>query len=183
MSETRQQGNSAVAVIAIALLMLLAGMSYWIWTKHGQTLRSSEAQATNSSPAANCTKLSLQKGAADGTAGTVYWHVVITNNGDNECQLIGYPAAFMKDAANISIGAASNALYSPTTVLLAAHGGKAHAIIGLPNAANFDSAIACTSTESSVLKLYPPGMSSSLEMPFKSSACPGFSITALQPGA
>jgi len=172
-----------VAVIAIIVLMLLAGMSYWIWTKHGQTSQLSEAQAKNSNLAANCTELSLQKGTSNGTEGTIYWHIVIINNGDMACELTGYPAAFMSDAAGVHIGASSNSLYTPTAISLAAHGGKAHAVVGLPDAVNFEAGGTCTSAESSVLKFYPPGMGTSLETSFKSSACPGFSITALQPGA
>jgi hypothetical protein len=54
--------------------------------------------------------------------------------------------------------------------------------VGLPDAGNFDDTVTCTAAASTTLQLYLPGLMSAIETPFKVSACPSFSVTALKAG-
>lgn len=182
-----ERGGVFVGLLLLLVIAALAVIGYLAWSqyyKKDTTPSDVGGTAATLTQAVTCGHLMLSKGTSDGTAGTIYWHAVITNTGDYACKLTGYPAAFMTDAASVSVGAASNALYAPTTVTLAAHGGKAHAVLGLPDAGAFDpGSVTCTAAASSKLKLYLPGLATALETTFGEAACPGFSVTALQPGA
>jgi hypothetical protein len=126
--------------------------------------------------------LKLSLGASDGTAGTIYRHLVVQNTGTTKCQLTGYPAVFLLDSGNhmLGTGAASNALYTPVAVTLAT-GGKAHAVAGLPDAGNFDPGVC--SAQSAKVRMYVPGVATPLSATMHESWCPGFSITALKAGS
>ncbi|HVU59480.1 MAG TPA: DUF4232 domain-containing protein, partial [Candidatus Saccharimonadales bacterium] len=169
----------------VLVIIAVGAAGYLVWSRsYTQGSNNSYTPAPTVSMATACGHLTLSKGSSDGTAGTIYWHAVITNAGAYACKLAGYPAAFMTDAGSISLAAASNSLYAPATVTLAAHGGKAHAVIGLPDPGAFDpGSVTCTAAASSNLKLYLPGVTTPLQTVFGESACPGFSVTALQPGA
>ena len=70
-----------------------------------------------------CDNLALSKGTSDGTAGTMYRHAVITNNGTHPCTMTGYPAVFMHEDAGMSVAVTSNALVLPAAVTLTPGGG------------------------------------------------------------
>lgn len=172
--ETNATSRSQVSTLMLILLSLALAIGWFL------TWRNNANAATPATCAAS--NLSLHMGASDGTAGTIYDHAVITNNGARKCQLTGYPAAFLLDTHNMVLGsgAASNPLYTPVSVTLASHG-KAHVVLGLPDAGNFDPGVC--SAVSTTLRLYVPGSATPLHTPFASASCPGFSVTALQPGA
>ena len=194
----RQRGNVLVLIIALIVVLGAAGgVGYWVWHRqhagHAATSTSSQTSSSAGSSSSSssqqtlatvCGNLVLGKGSENGTAGTIYWDAVLTNNSAYTCQLSGYPAAFMVDGQNITKAAVSNPLYSPTAVTLAAHGGQAHVVIGLPDPGAFSpGTVTCTDAASSKLQLYLPGLTTAVEGLFGESACPGFSVTALQPGA
>jgi len=186
-THSSERGGVFVGLLLLLIVAALGVTGYVVWSqyyKKDAVLSDAGSIAATISQNAACGHLTLGKGASDGTAGTLYWHAVITNTGDYACRLAGYPAAFMTDAAGVSAGAVSNALYTPALVTLAAHGGKAHAVIGLPDSGAFDpGSVTCTAAATSKLKLYLPGLATPVEAAFGESACPGFSVTALQPGA
>ena len=186
MPTTKKQQGSALSVILFALLLIaVAACGYLYWKGKPNMAATSEISAPPQVAAANsCNGLVLSKGTSEGTAGTMYWHAVITNNGSQPCSLTGYPAAFMHDAKGTDVAAQSNPLYTPSAVSLAAHGGVAHVVIGLPNPANFDTSVtACTAAGSTTLKLYLPGLATPLETLFSEAACSGYTVTAIQTGA
>jgi hypothetical protein len=121
-------------------------------------------------------------GTSDGTAGTIYKHAVVTNTSSKQCTITGYPAAFLVSGSGSVLGggAASNSLYTPSVITLAA-GGKAHTVLGFPEAGNFDAGIC--SAAASRLRLYLPGSTSYVETAETDQSCPGFSVTAFQAGA
>ncbi|MGF7229484.1 MAG: DUF4232 domain-containing protein [Candidatus Saccharibacteria bacterium] len=165
--------RSHVSTIVLILISLILAIGWFLtWRNCANAATPVQCDARN---------LSLHMGTSDGTAGTIYDHAVITNNGAKKCQLTGYPAAFLLDTHNtvLGSGAASNPLYTPVTVTLAPHG-TAHTILGLPDAGNFDPGVC--SAVSTTLRLYIPGSVTSLHTSFASANCPGFSVTAIQPG-
>jgi len=131
-----------------------------------------------------CSHLVLSMGSSEGAAGTNYTHAVITNNGDQDCSLSGYPTATMSDTAGQSITAENNSLYPVDLVTITASGGQAHVVLGLPNAGNLDPATTdCTAAATTSLQLNLPGVDAILNASFPESACQGFTVTALHSGA
>lgn len=195
------------AIYVIAALLVIGGAAYggyWYGTNHatkptsGAQSNSNESNNAAGSATANqsatsqnevakladaCSHLALSKGTSEGTAGTIYWHAVITNNGSQDCSLAGYPAATMTDAAGASVTAASNPLYAVQLVTLTANGGQAHVALGLPDPSLFDpGTTTCTQQSSGTLHLDLPGLTTAVQAPFAVSACAGFTVTALKTG-
>ena len=180
-----QRGNVVLyLVLIIALLAAISYVGYTVWWQRQHPSTTTTTTTTTTASTGVCSDLQVSKGSSDGTAGTIYWHAVITNNGTVACKLTGYPAAFMVDASATTVGAVDNALYPVTTVTLAAHGGQAHAVVGLPEAANFaPGTTTCTDAASSDLHLYLPGIATLYSVPFGVSGCQGFTVTTIQAGA
>ncbi|HEX4662470.1 MAG TPA: DUF4232 domain-containing protein [Candidatus Saccharimonadales bacterium] len=162
--------EKATFSLLVIIILVLVGSFYWYYHRAHSVV----AMCATSN-------LSLSMGTSDGTAGTIYRHAVITNNGSTTCTLGGYPAAFLVDnhGSQLGSGAASNALYTPVSITLA-HGQAAHTVLGFPDAGNFDPGIC--SASSTNLRIYPPGSLTALEVASTEKSCPGFSISALQPG-
>jgi hypothetical protein len=125
--------------------------------------------------------LRLSLGQPQGTAGTTYMDVILTNKGVGSCALAGYPTVFLADAggAVLGNGAAASAADIPAKINLN-HNASVHAVVGFPDAANFQPGIC--SRASNNLKVYPPGMATALQLRFTQYSCPGFSTSALAPG-
>jgi cytoskeletal protein RodZ len=192
------QGGALVTTLIIVIVLLIGiGGGYWLGyrnhntntpnsnTTTNQNNTSTDNQnSSNASTSSACNNLTLSKGTSEGAAGTMYWHAVVTNNGSSACQLSGYPVAYLLDGQSKIISSTGNSLYKPVAVKLAANGGKAHIVLGIANADNFDSSTTvCTDKASTKLRLYLPGLTDPLETSFGESACQGFTATALQPGA
>ena len=173
----KEAGSADIILIIIIVLAVIVGIGYWLFSRATKTTTD-----TTSNTGLYCSDLTLTKGSPDGTAGTIYWHAVITNNAPYDCQLTGYPAAFMTDSTTLSVGATSSSQYPPETITLAANGGKAHTVIGLPEPGNFSPGVTCTDAASSTLQLYLPGSTTAIETNFGESACPSYTVTAMQPG-
>jgi uncharacterized protein DUF4232 len=126
--------------------------------------------------------LSLSQGSSSGAAGTIYKNAVVTNTGSTTCTLTGYPAVFMLDGSGMQVGAgaAANSLYPVATVTLAP-GGKAHSVVAYPQQANFPAGTC--SPIGSTMQMYVPGVVAPLTTSWSDYSCPGFSATALRPGA
>ena len=193
-SRRSERGSAAMAVIVLLVLIILSGAGYWVWQRNHKDTNSksssgsgtSQSSSTSGSAAAPSVcdpkNLSLSKGSSEGTAGTIYTHAVVTNNGSATCTLTGYAAAFLTggDGSVLGGGAAANSLNTPTAVSLS-HGGTAHVVLGFPEPGNFDSG-AC-STSSANLQLWLPGAVAALSTAWQAQSCPGFSVTAIQPGS
>lgn len=164
----RNRGLVAPLISVIMLFVVILGLSAYWW--HITDL-------------ATCTTshLKISLGQTQGTTGTSYMNVVLTNTGTGRCTLSGYPAVFLSNSSGmpLGLGAGTNSVYTPMKLTIA-HGASVHALVGFPNAANFQSG-AC-SQASNDLKLYPPGLATSLRIPFTQYGCPGFSVSALESG-
>ncbi len=146
------------------------------------TSPNSATPAKNSSTD-TCNNLSLAKGTSDGTAGTMYWHAVITNNGTKDCSVTGYPVTTMTDDQGGSVNALKSNLYPTELVTIPANGGKAHVVLGLPNPNNLDpGTTVCTKASSSKLHLELPGVPKTVNSLFSESTCQGFTVTAIRAG-
>ncbi len=162
------RGLTAPLISVVMLIVVVLGLSAYWW--HIARL-------------SGCTTdhLKITLGQPQGTAGTSYMDVVLTNTGVGSCTLGGYSAVFLTNSSGDTLGsgAASNSVYTPTRLTIA-HNASVHAVVGFPSVANFQSGV-CSSASNN-LKIYPPGLTISLEIPFTQYSCPGFSVSALQSG-
>ncbi|HLZ14533.1 MAG TPA: DUF4232 domain-containing protein [Candidatus Saccharimonadales bacterium] len=200
----RQQGDVLIAVVMVVVVALAAGGGYWTWRQHeahkkpvaststGTTAPQTKATAGSSAKPATTpvagaacspTNLVLSQGSSDGTAGTIYKHAVVTNNGTVSCTISGYPTVSLLDAHGAVLGssASDNALYPAATITLAAGGGKAHVVLGFPDAGAYGDPAACTAA-STTLQLVLPGGTTPLQTAWIDQSCPEFSTTVFQSG-
>ncbi len=203
MNETKNRGSALMIVLIIVAVAALCGIGYYVWhnnKKNNSTIppsanNQSVAQSSPTSPSPPpstlpsqvssnpCAYLALSKGTSEGTAGTMYWHVVITNNNAQACTLKGYP-----DKASVSDGTFATTvenkdLYPKVNVTLAANGGKAHVVVGLPDASNFQSPnLSCSVAAKTKLSLTYAGVPSPLTLALNDRGCIGATVTTIQPG-
>jgi hypothetical protein len=150
---------------------------------------SSPAPSATASGTPGCLASGLQArlGSSQGTAGTIYQVVVLTNTSGSACTLYGYPGvSFVTGAGGSQVGAPAtkNPAVTVTLVTLAA-GGEANLLLGVHDAGAFPS---CTLTNVGWLRIYPPGDYGSVYVQYKTQACANaaektLSVTPVRPGA
>lgn len=140
------------------------------------------ATATPSGPAVCATSdLDVALVNGGGAAGTHFQVINLTNDGDTDCVIEGYPGLSLVDAAGTQVGpAAERNAAIPSEEIVLSPGDSAHAMAGFPNWQNFDEGVC--GAESTDLKIFPPGEFEALLVPYKDRACPGFSVRAFEPG-
>ena len=155
---------------------------------------SPHANAAATSPAApsgpaGCLSSALQAqlGASQGTAGTFYQVIVLTNTSNATCTLYGYPGvSFVTGVGGSQVGAPAtkNAALAKALVTLAP-GDKANVLLAVHDAG----AIAnCHITAVNWLRIYPPGDYGSNYVQYSAQACANkaqriMSVTAVRAGA
>jgi hypothetical protein len=133
------------------------------------------ATSTETSATGCLTKnLSFSIGTPDGTAGSVYEPLRLTNKGSTTCTLFGYPGvSFVTAGSGDQVGAdaSRNPQHSAVTVTLAS-GATAESIVQVVDHMNY-SPSQCKAADVSGFRVYPPGETSAAYVPFDhaSSAC------------
>jgi hypothetical protein len=163
------RGFAASLISVIVLLVVLLGISAYWWRV---------ARITTCAP----DHLRLSLGQPSGTAGTTGMDAVLTNTGPQRCALPGSaPGVSLASSNGVKLGSdASTPAGGTVPELTIAHEASVHAVLRFPNAANFQSGVC--SIASNYLRVIPSGLTTSLQIPFTQYRCPGFSVTALQPG-
>jgi hypothetical protein len=153
----------------------------------------SVAPAATSAPAGppTCLASGLQPdlGDSQGTAGTIYQVVVLTNTSAATCSLYGYPGvSFVTGQGGSQIGkpASKNTVIPPALVTLAP-GGKADLLLAVHDAGAY-SASTCKLTKVDWLKIYPPGDYGAVYVQYNTQACGNpsvsiMSVTVVRSGA
>lgn len=169
----------AGAILWIFLVVIAIILTFWfLWWWQGNR------QVSGGSCGAG--DLSLRVGRTDGSAGTQYVHLVVTNKGNRTCALNGYPTVSLLDGEGSQLGsnAQQNTSFAATAVVLPPHG-QAYAALGVPDANNFATDV-CSDTSIS-LRLYVPGSdtltTAPLTVPMRQKVCPGFSVSVFQYGS
>jgi Protein of unknown function (DUF4232) len=160
----------------------------------GSASASPAAVTTTSAPPAGppgclASGLQAQLGVSQGTLGTIYQVVVLTNTSAATCTLYGYPGvSFVTGQGGSQVGApaSKNTVITPVLVTLAP-GGKADVLLAVHDAGAY-SPSSCGLTSVGWLKIYPPGDYGSLYVQYNTQACakPSLSImsvTAVRSGA
>jgi Protein of unknown function (DUF4232) len=147
---------------------------------------STSAAATG---AAGCVSSGLQAelGASQGTAGTIYQVIVLTNTSASDCTLYGYPGvSFVTSQGGSQVGApATKNQAVQATQLTLAPGGKANVLLALHDAGAYPD---CRLTSVDWLRIYPPGDYGSLYVQYKAQTCANtrnsiLTVTAAAAGA
>jgi hypothetical protein len=147
------------------------------------------ASSAASSPAApsgpaGClaTGLKAQLGLSQGTAGTIYQVIVLTNTSNATCTLYGYPGvSFVTGIGGSQIGkpASKNPVVAKALVTLTP-GAKADVLLAVHDAGAVPN---CKITPVHWLRIYPPGDYSSVYVQYNTQACAnhGISIMSVSP--
>jgi hypothetical protein len=107
----------------------------------------------------------------NGTAGSIYYDLELTNLSGKACSLTGYPGVSAVSLLGRQLGsaAARSTPLSSAPVTLAA-GATKTALLQIVEAGNFPAA-SCAMTTAAGLRVYPPGATVSKVVPFPFSAC------------
>jgi Protein of unknown function (DUF4232) len=131
--------------------------------------------------------LQAQLGASQGTAGTIYQVLVLTNTSTSSCTLYGYPGvSFVNGQGGSQVGApATRNPAVKAAPLTLAPGGKANALLAVHDAGAYPD---CRLTNVDWLRIYPPGDFGSLYVQYKAQTCANtaksiLTVTAVGPGA
>lgn len=141
------------------------------------------AVATSSAPPAGppgCLASGLQAklGVSQGTAGTIYQVIVLTNTSSASCTLYGYPGvSFVTAVGGSQVGqpATKNAVV-PKALVTLPPGGQANALLAVHDAGAFPN---CKLTNVDWLRIYPPGDYGSLYVQYNSQACATSAVSIL----
>jgi hypothetical protein len=158
----------------------------------GQPATSAPAAASSGparAPGCLAADLQPQLGASQGTAGTIYQVVILTNSSGQTCTLYGYPGvSFVSGPGGSQIGkpATKNTVIAPSLITLAP-GQQANLLLGIHDAGAYPPAT-CHLTTVSWLKIYPPGDYGAVYVQYKTQACAGkavstMSVTTVRAGA
>jgi hypothetical protein len=187
---SRMFGTKTKAIFLVGLILGagLIAAAWYLWPKTLLVPSTPTPTSTSSSSAAvpavtNCTTgdLGMSIGSTEGTAGTVYQHIVFANKGSKTCTIAGYPTVFLLDGSSNVLGSgAVPTTVSPGTTISLAPGAKSHLAVGFPQAGNFPTGT-CTAN-SVTIRVFLPGTASYLDAPLAKPYCPGFSTTAIISG-
>lgn len=118
----------------------------------------------------------------NGTAGSVYYTLVLTNRGSSACVLQGWPGvSFVTGSSGSQVGAAAARIPGSAPSVSLAPGGTASATLQITEANNYGSG--CQVTPVSGLRVYPPDQTASLYVAHSDSACGNTSDVTLHVGA
>jgi hypothetical protein len=143
------------------------------------TTDASPTPTTTSSPspappsgAPECTSSALQLRAVPlgAATGTDYIALVVTNTGDADCVLVGYPGVTFLDSRGQQVGlpAQRDETSKPRRVVIAA-GEKAHAQLSYPNPDFFGNG--CGGRHAKAVQFYPPDQTTALRADVDAYVC------------
>lgn len=147
-------------------------------TTPATTPAAAPAPATTNSPTTpvdpticRSTALSVTLGGAGGAAGTVYASLRFTNTGPTPCVLHGFPGvSYVSGDNGNQVGPAAERDGVKGAAVSLPHGGVASAQLAMVQVLNYDPS-ACHPTPVKGLRVYPPGETASVFVPFKGTGC------------
>jgi Protein of unknown function (DUF4232) len=172
---------SRAAASAAAVLALGAGSATWAATSASAATVRIPVSSNVTVPSAmsgpshvqRCTTSQLDvwvnPASANGTAGTIFYHLDFTNTSRQKCYLDGWPGVSATDWSGRRLGlpARRTADVGARTVNIRP-GGTAHAVLGYVDA---QISLACLPTVATYLKVYPPGSKGSKNASFPMAVC------------
>lgn len=126
-------------------------------------------------------QLSGSLGQPSGTAGAVYYQLILRNVGSAPCSMEGYPGvSFVAGPDNSQVGASAQRLPGTVALILVTPGGEAEARLEVSVASNFGSGCGLTTIDG--LRVYPPNQTASLIVAHRDQACTNKSDVTLHVG-
>jgi hypothetical protein len=148
---------------------------------------SGSSSAPAGPPGCLASALQPQLGASQGTAGTIYQVVVLTNTSGAACTLYGYPGvSFVTGVGGSQVGKpATKNPAVPKAVVTLAPGAKADLLLAIHDAGAIPN---CQITTVDWLRIYPPGDFGSVYVQYNTQACASrsrslMSVTPVRAGA
>jgi hypothetical protein len=130
----------------------------------------SAAPASPAAPAAACVSSHLTVWTAepgDGTAGSTYWQLELSNVGRHACSLYGYPGVSAINGSNSQVGLPASHSGAKSVVTIPA-GGTAHVVLRVTD----PGAVCSHPVTGHELKVFAPGEFKAETTPFTVSVCP-----------
>ena len=131
---------------------------------------------------ADCTRLTVERGTTDRSAGMEYLRLKFTNAGDEPCFVHGYPSLTLKDASNRQVGDSSRPYVSGGAKdLELAAGETVTADVRFPDPDKFSAGTCATGAVK--LEILIPGATQREFVDDTHPACPGWTVSALHRGS
>jgi Protein of unknown function (DUF4232) len=134
-------------------------------------LASSASGAAASAPATahRCyaSELTVWLGSpGNGTAGSTYYDLELSNTSKSTCTLYGYPGVSAHNAAR-QLGSPAGRDHSrPSRLVTLLPGGTSHVLLQITDAGNYPPAV-CKPASAQFLRVYAPGAYAAITMPFQ----------------
>jgi hypothetical protein len=107
----------------------------------------------------------------DGFAGGVNYQLELSNTSGHACSLYGYPGVSALGSAGHQLGSAAGRDHAkPSRLVTLTPGATAHSVVQITDVSVFTPS-ACGRTTAVALRVYPPGATRSLQVPFTFQAC------------
>ena len=147
-------------------------------------LAASGSPASPSALAPSCTAAHTQVWYAvpgDGAAGSSFFDFELSNIGHSTCSFEGFPGVSTLNSHRVEVGLPATRTGSGLGINLAP-GGTVHFILRVVDAGNVGG---CTPTDTTSIRVFPPGQRHAAILDFASQACPGksvLSVDSVHPG-
>ena len=165
MKLTSQAARRTIATLAVASTAILVPAVAFA--------ASGSAQAPQSAAIGRCLTGQLRGWVGipgDGTAGSTYYQLEISNISRSTCTLYGYPGvSALRGSTQLGSAAGRNPSHRDTLLTLAP-GGTSHVILQITDVGVFSPA-SCHATQATSLRVYAPGAYASLRVPLMFQAC------------
>lgn len=107
----------------------------------------------------------------DGTAGSTFYQLELSNISNHACTLYGYPGVSAVGPGGVQLGsAAGRSAGDPERLVTLARGATAHALLQIADTGVYPP-LACARKNATGLKVYPPNDTAAQVIPFTFSAC------------
>ena len=165
-----RRGLAALALTGAAVVVPTAALAAsGSPAKPGLTARAASAAAL---PRCGTGSLTAWLGIpGNGSAGGASYQLELSNTSGHTCTLFGFPGVSALAGGGHQLGSAAGRDHADRTRLVTlGRGATAHAVLQITDVANFPSAT-CGQTTAVALRVYPPGATRSLQVPFRFRAC------------
>jgi hypothetical protein len=135
----------------------------------------------SAAPGCGSMDLAAHAGLSQGTAGSVYQVIYLTNLDNVACTLYGYPGVSLAGGSTTvdQVGAAaSRSTATAPTVVTLGPGQSPNATLRIVDAGNYPTAT-CQPTPTTYLQIFPPGQTTPIYLAYKSTGCASTSVNLL----
>ena len=167
-----RRGLAAVAITCAAVLVPTAALA----ASGSRAVAARPATANQPPPAVapRCAASQLMVWLGipgDGTAGSTYYQLELSNTSAKTCTLYGFPGVSAIGRNGHQLGSAANRDYAdPIHLVTLRRGATAHVLLQITDVANFPPA-SCDPANAVALRVYPPNDRRPAQVPFSFRAC------------